>query len=318
MTPVASLPVSVVIPAYNAEATLGMALASVAAQSHLPESVIVVDDGSSDETATVADRWGGLLPVEVVRNPENQGPASARRQGVAASTAPLIALLDADDVWLPDHLDLMSSCYATNPGLVTADALQWVPGEGISKRRYRELVPIPPPDAQRLAILRRNFVFIGVLFSVERYGAAGGFREGMPGVEDWDLWIRMVRGGDVVTGTAYPSVLYRLSRTSLSADDRTLAAEIEMLTGVLAEAGSNGERRALTHTLLRLRRRQSLVTAYGNAREGDTWAARREALKALRGPGSVALRATVMCIAPQLGVKFRDARKWQPEGWLNR
>jgi glycosyltransferase involved in cell wall biosynthesis len=316
--PVASLPVSVVIPAYNAEATLGMALASVSAQSFLPQSVIVVDDGSRDDTATVVDRWRGLLPIEVVRNRENQGPASARRQGVAASTAPLIALLDADDVWLPDHLDLMSSSYARSPGLVSADALRWVPSEGISKRRYRQLAPIPPPETQRLEILRRNFVFTGVLFSMERYEAAGGFNERLRAAEDWDLWIRMVRGGDVVTGTASPSVLYRLSRTSLSADDRTLAAEIEMLTGVLADAGSNAERRALNQTMSRLQCRHHLELAYRNARDKELPAARREALRALRGTRLVALRAAAMCIAPGLGLRFRDARKWQPEGWLNR
>ncbi len=314
----AGLPVTVVIPAYNAGPTLGMALASVAAQSHRPDSIIVVDDGSGDDTFVMADRWRDLLPLRVLRNEQNQGLASARRKGIAACETPLVALLDADDVWLPDHIELMTSCYARQPGLVTADALRWVPGQGIARRRYRELVPIPPPEAQRLAILTRNFVFIGVLFSVERYEAAGGFSEKMRGSEDWDLWIRMVRGGDVVTGPGYPSVLYRLSRSSLSADGGTLADEVELITGMLASTEQPAERQALAQTLDLLRCRQNLALAYTKARAGDRKAARAEALKALRGERPVALRAAVMCIAPGLGVRFRDARKWEPEGWLNR
>jgi glycosyltransferase involved in cell wall biosynthesis len=310
--------VGVVIPAYNAEATLGTTLASVAAQSLVPQSVTVVDDGSSDDTAIVAERWRGLLPIDVIRSPENEGLSSARRRGIAAATAPLIALLDADDIWLPDHLELMAGCYEANPGLVTADALRWIPGHGISKRTYRELVPVPPPEAQRLAILRKDFVFIGVLFSRDRYEAAGGFRAGMRGGEDWELWIRMIRGGVVVTTTPYPTVLYRLSRTSLSADGGLLRDEIAMLTGMAPQMESSAERAALNRTLGQLHRGQNLVRAYRNARSGQLWSARMEAFRALRGARPVALRAAVMCVAPGLGVRIRDARKWKPESWLRR
>ncbi|MBC5810545.1 MAG: glycosyltransferase family 2 protein [Candidatus Eremiobacteraeota bacterium] len=96
-----SLPISVVVPAYNAEAFIGTTLASVLAQTRLPAEIIVVDDGSTDRTGEIA----GALGARVVRQP-NRGPAGARNGGLAAATQPWIAFIDADDVWFPRKLEL--------------------------------------------------------------------------------------------------------------------------------------------------------------------------------------------------------------------
>src|ERR1700730_13172065 len=104
--------VAVIVAAYNAEATLPAALASVAAQSSQPASVVVVDDGSTDGTSRVVDQWMDKLPLRLVTHRQNAGPASARRSGIEATSEPLIALLDSDDAWLPDHLGLMLHAYA--------------------------------------------------------------------------------------------------------------------------------------------------------------------------------------------------------------
>jgi hypothetical protein len=85
----------VVIPAYNAAITLLEALQSTARQTRQPERVIVVDDGSTDETASIAESWGAT----VIRQ-ENQGPGAATNAAVAIVDTPLIAFLDADDIWL--------------------------------------------------------------------------------------------------------------------------------------------------------------------------------------------------------------------------
>src|ERR1044071_2945662 len=95
-----TLPISVLIPAYNRADRLPRALASVAAQRRPPAQVVVVDDGSVDETAAVAERHG----VTLVHHERNQGCAIARNSGLAAVTQPWIALLDSDDEWLPHHL----------------------------------------------------------------------------------------------------------------------------------------------------------------------------------------------------------------------
>lgn len=88
--------VSVVIPAYNAEVFIKQALDSVLAQSHPLMEIIVVDDGSRDDTASVVAGFGSK--VQLVRQ-ENAGPAAARNRGLAAATGEFVAFLDADDLW---------------------------------------------------------------------------------------------------------------------------------------------------------------------------------------------------------------------------
>lgn len=203
-------PIAVVIPAYNSTRTLGAALASVAAQTLSPTAVVVADDHSDDDTPALARRWQGLIPVEVVRLERNSGPAAARRAAIARIDTPLIALLDADDVWLPDHLASLAALQARSGGIVCADALRWHPGEGVRRVTQRDHFPIPAPDHQMVDILRHNFVSIGALFPRAAYEDTGGFRDGVSGAEDWDLWIRMIRAGLRVHGVAAPTLLYRV------------------------------------------------------------------------------------------------------------
>lgn len=99
-------PVSVVIPVYNAEATLARALASVYDQTLLPREVLCVDDGSSDHSARVAatfDHVGGP-PLRWLRMASNRGPAAARNHGIDAASQAYVAFLDADDAWHPQKL----------------------------------------------------------------------------------------------------------------------------------------------------------------------------------------------------------------------
>ena len=113
MAPAAWRPlVSVVIPAYNAEAVIGDALRSVFAQTFRDFEVVVVDDGSTDDTVGVLEAIGG--GVRLLRQP-NGGPAAARNAGIAVTTAPLIAFLDADDEWLPAKLEMQMAYFAAYP-----------------------------------------------------------------------------------------------------------------------------------------------------------------------------------------------------------
>lgn len=108
-------PYSVVIPAHNASATIGEAVASVLAQTVLPAEILVVDDGSTDDTAALASQAHRL--VRVIRQ-DNAGPGAATTRGMSESRHALIATLDADDVWLPhkmeQQLSLLSAQAATD------------------------------------------------------------------------------------------------------------------------------------------------------------------------------------------------------------
>jgi glycosyltransferase involved in cell wall biosynthesis len=103
--------VSVIVPAYQAEAYIGEALASALAQEHRELEVIVVDDGSTDRTAEIAAAHG----VKVIRQ-GNGGPAAARNAGLALARGELLAILDADDIWPPDRITRQVAHLREHPG----------------------------------------------------------------------------------------------------------------------------------------------------------------------------------------------------------
>src|ERR1700728_3850120 len=96
--------VSVVIPTYNRAATIGRTLDSVVRQTHRPLEIIVVDDGSSDDTLRAVDRQGCTVPLTVLALGDNQGAAAARNQGIALARGDFVAFLDSDDEWQPDKI----------------------------------------------------------------------------------------------------------------------------------------------------------------------------------------------------------------------
>ncbi|AWB49163.1 glycosyltransferase family 2 protein [Gemmobacter aquarius] len=101
---------SVVIPAWNAASTLLQTIASARAQTVPPRRIVVVDDGSTDATAEVAAGAGAVLIRQA-----NAGPGSACMAGIAATDTPLVALLDADDLWFPDKMERQIAVLLARP-----------------------------------------------------------------------------------------------------------------------------------------------------------------------------------------------------------
>jgi len=109
--------ISVIVPAYNCAATIGETLHSIRCQTHHNIEIIVVDDGSTDETYLSAAQHAAADPrVRVFRQP-NGGVASARNKAIRESAADLIAPIDADDIWLPDKLELQLSALDSFPNV---------------------------------------------------------------------------------------------------------------------------------------------------------------------------------------------------------
>jgi glycosyltransferase involved in cell wall biosynthesis len=135
------LPVSVVIPAYQAKAWIASAIASVRAQTRLPKEIIVVDDGSLDGTGDIARALGATVFSQA-----NRGVAAARNTGIANAAQPWIALLDADDRWLPGKLSAQWDALSlTGDGMCATD-FAYVHHDGTrsagsvaSNRGYREI-----------------------------------------------------------------------------------------------------------------------------------------------------------------------------------
>ncbi len=274
--------VAVIIPAFNSGAYLDQALASVAGQTVSPAAVMVADDCSTDDTSERARRWQGRLPLELVRLERNRGPGGARRRAIQATNTALLAILDADDLFLPDHLETMAAAYRACPGLVSAQVLSWYPGQGlISPARARR---VPRASYQLGALLRHNFVNFPV-FSRDLYESVGGFREQY--CEDWDLWIRMVRAGAKVTMASHPTAVSREWPGSRSFDSaRTAQRSIDVLTAELRAASSPAEARAARAGLRALRGKLSFYRATELAAQGRPRPARQAALEGLPGGGA--------------------------------
>jgi len=305
----------VITPAFQAEATLDAALASVAVQTVQPDEVVIADDGSTDGTREVARAWESRLPLRVIDTGANLGPSGARAAAIAASTSDLLALLDADDVFLADHLELMLGAYgSTNDGLASADTLRWIPGRAISDSALSAMAPVPPQPRQLEWLLVANHLSVASLFSRVRYEAVGGFRPEFRGTEDWDLWIRLVRSGAVVVRPPRPTLLYRLSEGNVSSEDRLVDAKLRVLDAAARE-GSAAEQRAIAIGRRHLNAAASLNEAYAKAGGPG---ARVAGLRALRGIRPVALRGAAMAIAPRYVARRRAEVRFNPDVWMRR
>src|SRR5262245_20745813 len=304
--------VAVIIAAFNSGPLLDQALATLAAQTLPPSAVVVADDCSDDDTSDRARGWAGRLPVTVVRLQRNSGPGAARDRAIRATHAPLLAMLDADDFILPDHLETMVRTHAVSPGLVSAQEFAWQPGVGL--RLPTRQGRIARRDTQLTALLRGNFVNFA-FFSRGLYDAAGGFGA-QYFCEDWDLWIRMLRTGAQLTMAGHPTALHRVHPGSLSFDSARIARHaVSFLTAALHAAESPAEVAAARSGIAALTAKLSFFEAMDLAASGDRRQARRVARAALPASG---LRASAGLLAaaaaPSTTARLEQARRVRAPG----
>jgi glycosyltransferase involved in cell wall biosynthesis len=176
-----SASISVVIPAYNCESFVCRAIESALAQTVQPREIVVVDDGSADETFEVVSRYPA--PVRAVRKP-NGGPASARNLGVLQTTGEWIGFLDADDVWFPQKLERQVKFIRDDVAVVCS--------------RARGAPPRMPARITFESLWRRNcIVNSSALVRRQAFISAGGLDQdrSIIGVEDYNLWLRLLGAG---------------------------------------------------------------------------------------------------------------------------
>jgi glycosyltransferase involved in cell wall biosynthesis len=168
--------VDVIIPAFNAAAYLDEAMDSVLAQGGLVARIIVVDDGSGDETSAVAARRG--RPVELLQLAGNGGGGRARNAGIASSTASMVAFLDADDRWLEGKLEAQVAALAAAPQAAFALCrVRNFASPELPLGEQGELLASHPGEAEgwtpsALLVRREIFASIGVFAEDLRVGEA--------------------------------------------------------------------------------------------------------------------------------------------------
>ena len=188
--------ICVVIPAFNSEKTIRRALASVASQTLRPQQVIVVDDASTDNTATLAEGFAGTN-VEVVRLPYRIGASGARNVGIRHATADLVAFLDSDDEWLPAKLERQVEVLLAKPqySFVSCRTDLISPGGDNLGDTFGEHTVTVGEHAWK-ALLENNYVTTPSFMVWRRYlEELGGFNSALKIAEDQDMWIRLAERG---------------------------------------------------------------------------------------------------------------------------
>ena len=189
--------VAVIVPGFGVAHVLGEALASLQAQSLTEWECVVIDDGAPDDVAAAVAPFLADKRIRFIAT-GNYGVSAARNTAIAATTAPLIALLDGDDRFRPDYLAAMAALLEGDPaiGLATCNALLF---GALPRERLCFTRPQGSSDGVRgsLAdVLDRSFsVYIGTTFRRADFAAAGGFDPNMSHAEDLDLWVRLLELG---------------------------------------------------------------------------------------------------------------------------
>lgn len=269
--------VSIVIPAYNAARFLEAAIASVRAQRFADAELVIVDDGSTDDTA---ERAAELAPDAVLIRQPNGGPARARNRAIAHARAPLLAFLDADDQWCPGLLDALVryahrfpeaalvSGVLDGPSRFDVDADETTP----PRHRFCEIFHQQYHVPMSTVLARRS--------ALEEVGGFDERRELY--VEDWDLWLR-VAARHPIGHVPAARVRYRPGGIMSSVPERTRRGQLLTVEKLLPLCAESCPRHRSDPTTCVRRRVHQTEHAYGCSmlRAGSCEQARQAFARAL-------------------------------------
>lgn len=215
--------VSVIVPAYNVAQFIAATLDSVLAQTFTDYEIVVVNDGSPDTPALEA----ALAPYRnsiIYTKQENGGPSSARNTAIRQARAACVALLDADDIWLPDYLAEQMKFLRGNPAidLVYADASLFGDSE-LSGQTFMQTAPSRGlVTLESLLAIQCSVITTCVVARKAALIDAGLFDENFLRCEDFDLWLRLAHKGHKLAYQRKVLARHRLHDASLAADARRL------------------------------------------------------------------------------------------------
>jgi glycosyltransferase involved in cell wall biosynthesis len=242
-------PVSVIIPAYRASATIGRAVESLLGQTRPPEEILVIDDGSPEDLAAALGPYRDRITL--IRKP-NGGASSARNLGIDRARSDLIAFLDADDYWEPTKLERQLEVFQRHPevGLVASRFYSQSPGgpreDPVPQVDYRRFGDFSQDQALRVSGMEVMKVTTRVWTStvIVRREALGDrrFVSGLEPAEDRDLWVRLIAANPVyilseplATAVLEPG---SLSRSHVDTDFANMLRVIHRHTDILGHRGT--------------------------------------------------------------------------------
>ncbi len=294
--------ITVVVPTHNRAHLLELTLGCIRVQSDVDFEIVVVDDGSSDDTAALLGAMGDPR-VREVRHEKARGLFAARNAGIDAAAGEWTAFCDDDDLWAPGKLSAQCGALAALPGA------SWCCTGAVAVDDRLHVIgsaQIPPQQGDCAdAVLSRNVIPAGgssVMARTELLRSVGGFCEGFPGLEDWELWIRLALRSPIAT-VDRPVVGYRVHADSMAHDSAKMTAAFVALEQRYVEERSRRGVEVAEASWLK-------YTGAAQLRSGRRWrAARTHGRLALRhGDLRAGLLAAAGLVLPGLQVR-RDRRQ---------
>jgi glycosyltransferase involved in cell wall biosynthesis len=263
--------VSVLIPLYDGEAFIAECLRSVQRQTFTDWEAIVVDDGSRDGGAQVVERAAaGDARIRLLRQ-ANAHTQAARNTALSAAHGEWVALLDQDDVWLPEKLALQMELAARAPeaNLLFTESRHW-DGERLHRFRYGPGATLPRGDCRRALVFTCLFTASSVLVRTADVRAAGGFDPAFPRFGDHDLWLRLAERSLSVAGRPEVLVYYRVWGGNVSSDLAAMAEEgIRLHESALGRAQTAVFARLHRRALVRARAHRAMTSVLAGVQRSD-------------------------------------------------
>jgi len=213
--------VAVVIPCYKQAHFLPATVASVCAQTYADLEIVIVDDGSPDGTAAVAERLAAAFPERDIRlvRQHNQGLAASRNNGIAATSAEYVLVLDSDDLIAPTFVEDCVRVLDARPDLSIAYGQQRYFGD---ENQFTQM-----PEYDFVLLTRRNLFPCTALYRRRAFDEVGGYDEGMTSYEDWDFWLGCGERGHFGVFVPHAVFCYRKSNGSMLAEARGRDAQLK-------------------------------------------------------------------------------------------
>jgi glycosyltransferase involved in cell wall biosynthesis len=184
--------VSVILPTYNRARLLGRAIQSVFAQTYQDFELIVVDDGSTDNTESLVKSFNSEK-IRYIRHRQNKGASAARNTGIQSAKGAYIAFQDSDDEWMPEKLEKQMRAFETAPpevGIVYTGFFIIT----TNKREYKPSAEITPKDGNIFSSIIKGEYLVSpqtIVVKRECFEKAGLFDEHLPAMEDWEMALRL-------------------------------------------------------------------------------------------------------------------------------
>jgi glycosyltransferase involved in cell wall biosynthesis len=220
-----SVQVSIIVPCYKQAHFLNESLQSVLSQIYAKWECIIVNDGSPDDTESIAQQWCARDSRFKYLKKENGGLSSARNAGIAISKGEYILPLDADDILHQDYLTLLVPELQENPSLAIVSCYSNFFVEKISNVIHQQ----KPVGTTYHALLYENIMMATSLYQKKHWEEVGGYDENMKhGFEDWEFWIAITKSGREFKIVDKFLFYYRKAKKSMLIDTLTNHVESNM------------------------------------------------------------------------------------------